>query len=83
MALQIVISYQNAPVIYDVTVQEDDIYLFRLNELNNIVDRGYVPQKLVIRRKGKIWISDLEDHQELISALTDEIQSFNSNKPLA
>ena len=35
---------------------------------------------MIIRRKGKIWISDLEDHRELVSSLTAEISQFRTEE---
>ena len=76
MAIQISIHYHNMPVTYDVTIQEDAIYHLRYRGENNKPNGEYIPQKIVIRKKGKIWISDAENYQELVSALTNEICSF-------
>ena len=76
------VQYKDNSVIYDVTKQEDDVYHLRLQEElqpGNSGD-GYVPQKMIIRRKGKIWISDLEDHRELVSSLTAEISQFRTDE---
>ncbi len=70
------VHYKDVPLIYDVTRQEDDIYHLRLyGQKDNSGDK-YVPEKMVIRKKGKIWISDLEDYRELVSSLTAEITQF-------
>lgn len=74
------VEYRDLPVIYDVTRQEDDVYLLRLHEQRENSGEGYLPQKMIIRRKGKIWISDLEDHQELVSSLTAEITQFRTEE---
>lgn len=80
MALQISIEYHGQNVTYDVTVQEEQIYkCCRKTEQIN-ASGEYLPEKIIIRRKGKIWISDVEDKQELIEALTKEICQFNSIK---
>jgi len=78
MALKIMVQYRDCPVVYDVTRQEDDVYHLRLYERKDNSGDSYVPQKMVIRRKGKIWISDLEDYQELVSSLTAEITQFKT-----
>jgi len=78
MALQIVIFYKGSPLTYQVTVEEEDVFLFRLQHGQNS-QATYVPEKLVIRKKGKIWISDLEDYEELVSLLTKEILEINFN----
>ena len=80
MALKVMVEYRDLPVIYDVTRQEDDVYLLRLHEQRENSGEGYLPQKMIIRRKGKIWISDLEDHQELVSSLTAEITQFRTEE---
>ncbi|MFL5772296.1 MAG: hypothetical protein ACJ75F_04005 [Flavisolibacter sp.] len=82
MALQIVIHYKGSPLTYHVTVEEEDVFLFRLQngQQNHLT---YVPEKLVIRKKGKIWISDLEDYNELVSSLTKEILEINFNHKIS
>lgn len=74
------VQYKDAPVIYDVTKQEDDVYHLRLHDEKDNRGDSYIPQKMIIRRKGKIWISDLEDHQELVSSLTAEINQFRTEE---
>lgn len=80
MALKVMVQYKDAPVVYDVTRQEDDIYHLRLHDQPDNSGEGYIPQKMIIRRKGKIWISDLEDYQELVSSLTAEITQFRTDE---
>jgi hypothetical protein len=80
MAFQILIQYHNAPVTYNVTIQEEDVYHFRLNEGQAKSGEAYIPEKLVIRKKGKIWVSDLEDYGELVTSLTKEIKNFSNDK---
>lgn len=74
------VHYKDAPVVYDVTRQEDDIYQLRLYGQPDNSGDGYVPEKVVIRRKGKIWVSDLEDYHELVNSLTAEISQFRTEE---
>lgn len=76
MSLKVIVHYKDAPLVYDVTRQEDDIYHLRLHGQESNSGESYVPEKMIIRKKGKIWISDLEDYQELVSSLTAEITQF-------
>lgn len=80
MALKVMLHYKDAPVVYDVTRQEDDIYQLRLHGQEENSGESYVPEKMVIRKKGKIWISDLEDYPELVSSLTAEITQFKTDE---
>lgn len=76
MALQITIRHRGQNVTYDVTIQEEQVYTLcrKSKQTNNSGE--HIPEKLLIRRKGKIWISDLEDHRELVDALITEINQF-------
>ena len=76
MGVQIAIQYRNAPVTYDVTVQEDKIYQLRLQGQNRCTNGDYIPDKIVIRKKGKIWVSDMDNYDELINSLTSELVLF-------
>jgi len=78
MALKVMVQYKDLPLIYDVTKQEDDVYHLRLHDQKDNSGENYIPEKMIIRRKGKIWISDLEDHRELVSSLTEEINQFRT-----
>lgn len=78
MGLQLTVQYNNLPVTYEVTPQESNIYILKLDEGASEVNGSYVPQKMVIRRKGKIWISDLENYHDLVNALMEEIDKFTS-----
>ena len=78
MGLLISISYNNHPVTYSVTLHEDEVYHLRLTQEQESGNENYIPQKMVIRKKGKIWISDLENYNELVGKLTTEIANFNS-----
>lgn len=73
MALQILVYYQNLPLVFDVQTQEADIYHLRHSGEETMVNGEYIPQKIVIRRKGKIWVSDIETSPVLIGALKTEI----------
>ncbi len=80
MALQIVVHYQSQPVTYEVTTQENEIYHLRLNEADMRSGNDYVPEKIIIRRKGKLWVSDNETYEELVQQLTREITKFSSQE---
>ena len=80
MALQIVVNYQNQPVTYEVTTQENEIYYLRLNEREIRRGDDYVPQKIIIRRKGKVWVSDTETYADLIKELTRQITKFSTQE---
>lgn len=79
MGLQLSIKYNNLLLTYNVTPQESDIYILKLDEAVSAVNGSYVPQKMVIRKKGKIWISDLENYHELVNALVEEIDKFSGD----
>ncbi len=70
------VHYKDSPLVYDVTRQEDDIYQLRLQGQTDNSGDNYVPEKMVIRKKGKIWVSDCENYQELVESLTAEINQF-------
>ena len=80
MGLLISISYNNQPVTYDVTLHQEEVYHLRLAQSQEAGNENYLPEKLMIRKKGKIWISDLENYTELVGKLTNEISNFNSKK---
>ena len=80
--MKIMVRYKDAPLVYDVTRQEDDIYQLRLHGQQDNSGDGYVPEKVVIRKKGKIWISDLENYHELVNSLTAEISQFKTEEEL-
>ncbi|HWI93011.1 MAG TPA: hypothetical protein VNT20_17155 [Flavisolibacter sp.] len=80
MGLLISISYNNQPVTYDVTLHQEEVYLLRLAQSQEAGNENYLPEKMMIRKKGKIWVSDLENYSELVGKLTDEISNFNSKK---
>ena len=77
MGLHVSISYNNHPVTYSVTQHEDEVYHLRLAQEQQKGNENYIPEKVVIRKKGKIWISDLENYNELVAKLTTEISNFN------
>ena len=79
MALQILVNYKDCPVTYNVVMQDDDIYHLRLSGNERRTNGEYIPEKIIIRKKGKIWISDLDNYNELVNALTEEIIRFNVN----
>jgi hypothetical protein len=83
MGLLISINYHDQPITYNVTVHEEEVYHLRLSEYKDNCRENYIPEKLVIRKKGKIWISDLENYQELVGKLTNEIANFYSDNKLS
>jgi len=79
MGLQLAIQYNNQPLTYEVTPQESEVYILKLNTSDGTVkstNGDFVPLKLVIRKKGKIWVSDQESCQEIAQALMEEINKF-------
>ena len=78
MGLQLAIQYNDHPLTYDVTPQESEVYILKLNSSLSTVNGEFVPQKVVIRKKGKIWVSDQENCQDLAKALMEEINKFSS-----
>ncbi|RYY98258.1 MAG: hypothetical protein EOO11_08615 [Chitinophagaceae bacterium] len=76
MGLQIVVDWNRQPVTYDVTAHEKDIYRLCLNEVTP-PGECYIPSKINIRRKGKLWVSDLENYNELVNALLVELTRFS------
>jgi hypothetical protein len=83
MGLLISISYNNQPVTYAITLHEDEIYHLRLAQKQGNTNETYLPQKMIIRKKGKIWISDLENYTELVGKLTAEILNFSSTNKVS
>ncbi len=65
-------------MIYDIVMQEDNVYQLRLGQSQR-TNGGYIPEKMVIRKKGMVWISDSENYTELVNALTEEINTFSSS----
>jgi hypothetical protein len=79
MGLQLAIQYNNQPLTYDVTPQESEVCILKLASAYSGVattNGDFVPMKVVIRRKGKIWVSDQESCQEIAQALMDEINKI-------
>ena len=74
------VHYKDAPLVYDVTRQEDDIYQLRLFGQTNNSGDDYVPEKVIIRKKGMIWVSDLENYPDLVNSLTEELSQFRSEE---
>ncbi|MBD0294400.1 MAG: hypothetical protein ICV84_04230 [Flavisolibacter sp.] len=82
MALQIVVSYRDQPVTYNVTTQENEIFYLRLQNGKKRTGSDYVPEKIIIRRKGKLWVSDTETYEELVQELTRQITMFSTENSL-
>jgi hypothetical protein len=78
MALQILIHHHNQPVTYDVHRQESDAYILRLNSGRCTINGEFIPDKIVMRRKGKIWVSDADNYGELVQMITQEISRLNA-----
>ncbi|HEU4470980.1 MAG TPA: hypothetical protein VFR58_07855 [Flavisolibacter sp.] len=83
MALQIQVQYHGLPLVYSVYRQEEDVYHLHLKESTNYTGKEYIPQKIVIRKKGMIWISDQDNYDELVNKLTSELTGFNTQTPLS
>ena len=82
MALQIQVQYRDNPVVYSVHRQAEHVFHLRLQEADPPAGGEYIPQKIVIRRKGKIWISDQDNYDELVNSLTKELTGYNAQTPL-
>jgi hypothetical protein len=81
MGLQLSVLYNNQRVTYHVNLHENEVYHLHLVTAQEAYNSNYLPEKIVIRKKGKIWISDLENYDELVKKLTQEISNFtNTNK---
>jgi hypothetical protein len=76
MGIQIVIQYNNHPLTYEVAAHESEIYQLRLYNRHSSTNGTFIPEKINIRKKGKIWVSDIEDCNELVGALTTELIKF-------
>ena len=72
------VQYHDEPVIYDIVMQEENVYHLRVDESHNRDADEYIPHKIIIRKKGMIWISDNENYPELINALTEEIATYTN-----
>lgn len=82
MALKIVVYYKNEELTFAVTKQEDDVYYLRTANSENH-GTTYVPEKIIIRRKGKLWVSDVEDYPDLIAQLTAEVKQLSVTNEMA
>ena len=76
MSLQLAIQYNNHPLTYDVTPQESEVYILKLVSAAGPSNGTFIPQKVVIRKKGKIWVSDQESCHEIAQALMQEINKI-------
>ncbi|HEU0065489.1 MAG TPA: hypothetical protein VFQ58_10670 [Flavisolibacter sp.] len=82
MALNVRINYEGKDITYEVESTQEEVYILRMNRDSEKENKGKIPQKLVIRRKGKIWISDAENYTNLVNTLTSELKAFTSNTVL-
>jgi len=78
MALLIAITYRDKPLVYTVANPGREIYVLRMQDPQQTSTKEYLPEKIIIRRKGKIWVSDADECRELIDLLTAEILNFNT-----
>ncbi|GAB4092154.1 hypothetical protein [Flaviaesturariibacter terrae] len=76
MGMQIVVDYNDRAVTYDVTAQETGVYRLCLSDGAANRGEGYIPSKINIRRKGKLWVSDLENYRDLVALLLLELLRF-------
>jgi hypothetical protein len=83
MGLQILVTYRGTPVTYDVVMQEENVYQLRLNESASgaTQENSSIPAKIILRKKGMIWVSDSDNHEDLIQALAHEINTLSTNAP--
>lgn len=79
MALQVSVQYQGQPVVFDIEMREENVFQLRLGQPQR-ENGSYIPEKIIIRKKGMIWVSDAENYKELVSALAKEITAFETNK---
>src|SRR3954465_435905 len=56
MAFNISINYEGKDITYEVESTQEEVYILRMTNDSEKVNKGKIPQKLVIRRKGKIWV---------------------------
>ena len=66
-------NYKGKPVHYNASTEDGDIFHLRLESENGTSNKDYVPEKIIIRKKGQIWVSDLEDYEELVDKLIANI----------
>jgi hypothetical protein len=76
MALKVMVNHKGSELIFDVMKQENDVYCLRKSGGPDS-GKDYIPQKIIIRRKGKIWISDVENHLELMGLLIAEVTQLS------
>lgn len=81
MALKIVVPYKETELVYNVIKQEEDVYCLRMSGQEDS-GRDYLPQKIIIRKKGKIWIWDAEDYPEPVARLTAEVKPLSVTKEM-
>jgi hypothetical protein len=77
MAIQLSVNFHGNHLTYDVESSQEEVYILRMCEHSKNAQTTELPQKMVIRRKGKLWISDAENYTELVSSLKEEIRGFS------
>lgn len=71
------VQYKNESLIYDVVMQEDNVYQLKMDSSFKRDPDYYIPEKIIIRKKGMLWISDNENCPELVHALKLEISNHS------
>lgn len=76
MALQLLVHHDGQPVTYQVISEGESIYRLLLDPSHP--DDGTLPSKINIRRKGRLWVSDLEDDDALVQSLMSELDKWKT-----
>ena len=77
MALQLLVQHDGQPVTYQIIAEGESVYRLLLDPAHP--DDGTLPAKINIRRKGKLWVSDLEDDNALVQSLMGELIKLNND----
>lgn len=78
MGLTISVQYNGQPLAYTIVMQEENVYQLRFQQENKT--GSFIPEKMITRKKGMVWVSDCENYRELVAALTAEITGFDKNQ---
>ena len=68
-------NYQGRQVVYEASSEDGDVFHLRLQSNNEGGNETYIPEKIVIRKKGKLWVSDIDNYPELVDKLIVSISS--------
>lgn len=74
------VQYHDRPLTYTIEAQHPDVFQLHLSELKRTHKEDYVPEKIVIRKKGKIWVSDADSYGELTEVLAAEIMKLGNDE---